>query len=247
MVSLSHRSQGYALLAGSGLEIGALHEPAELPAGATALYLDAVDEARAAAIYPEIDRKRLVKVSFVGDVDQDALLRFPDGAFDFVVANHVLEHLANPVKAVREVFRICREGGMVVISIPDKDFTFDRGRELTPWTHLWSDYVDDTRVVADDHFEGFLRSAAPHVFTEPPENLPIHLRHVRSRREHAHVWNSESFGRFMGACTLALKFSATLRYLSTAAENQIEYFSVWQKGALSPGGSRPNPGTGRSR
>jgi SAM-dependent methyltransferase len=238
MVSLSHRTTGYALLAGKGLEIGALHEPAELPAGATAQYLDAVDEARAAAIYPEIARERLVKVSFVGDVDEDALLQFPDGAFDFVVANHVLEHLANPIKAVREVFRICRHGGMVVIAIPDKDFTFDRGRELTSWAHLWEDYVNDTRVVADDHFEGFLRSAAPHVFAEPPENLPIHIQYVRNRREHAHAWNSESFGRFMRSCCVALRIGATLRYISTAADNQIEYFSVWEKRPALPGRDR---------
>ncbi len=229
MVSLSHRRQGYTFLAGKGLEIGALHEPADLPPGATAQYLDAVDEARAAAIYPEIPREKLVKVSFVGDVDQDALLQFPTGAFNFVVANHVLEHLANPVKAVREVFRICREGGMVVIAIPDKDFTFDRSRELTSWSHLWSDYVNDIQVVDDSHFESFLRSAAPHVFAEPPENLKVHLQYVRDRREHAHVWNSESFGRFMRACSVALKINTTLRYISTAADNQIEYFSVWQK------------------
>jgi SAM-dependent methyltransferase len=235
MVSLTHRCPGYALLSGQGLEIGALNEPAALPPGACAQYLDAVDEAKAAALYPELPKERLVKVSFVGDVDNDALRRFADGAFDFVVVNHVLEHLANPVKAIRDVFRICRDGGAVVIAIPDKDYTFDRERELTSWAHLWSDYVNDTRVVADDHFEGFLRSAAPHVFAEPPEHLDIHIRLSRNRREHAHVWTSASFERFLRACLASLKIGATPRYVSTAAANQIEYFSVWEKA----GGGRP--------
>ncbi len=229
MVPLTHRRLGYALVSGSGLEIGALNEPAGLPAGANVRYFDAVDEARAAALYPEISRERLVKVDFVGDLDSDGLGQFRDGAFDFVVMNHVLEHVANPVKAVREVFRICGKGGIVIISIPDKDYTFDRGRELTSWEHLWSDYVQDVKESGDDHYESFLRSAAPHVFREPPENLKIHIQLSRNRREHAHVWTSQTFEAFLLACFRNLGIEASCRFKSVASENQIEYFSAWQK------------------
>lgn len=230
MTSLEHRQPGYAMLRGQGLEVGALNEPATLPPGATARYFDAIDEAQAAALFPELAKEQLVKVSFLGDLDQGDLRQFPDESFDFVVANHVLEHLANPVRAVRDLFRICRVGGKVVIAVPDRDYTFDRSRDLTTWAHLWADYLNDTRVVADDHYEGFLRSAAPHVFSEPPENLPVHFQFCRSRREHAHVWNSESFDRFLKACLASLKINAIPRYASAAPQNQIEFFSVWEKG-----------------
>jgi SAM-dependent methyltransferase len=229
MVPLTHRGFGYASISGSGLEIGALHEPASIPPGARVQYFDAVSEAQAAELYPEIPRERLVRVDFVADLDNGGLGQFKDGAFDFVIINHVLEHVANPVKAVREVFRICRSGGIVVISIPDKDYTFDRGRELTTWEHLWSDYVGDVRESGDDHYEGFLRSAAPHVFKEPPENLKIHIQLSRNRREHAHVWTSETFGAFLQACFQNLGIDAVCRYRSLAQDNRIEYFSAWQK------------------
>jgi SAM-dependent methyltransferase len=229
MVPLTHRENGYSVLSGSGLEIGALHEPAAIPPGAQVRYLDAVSETQAAALFPEIPRERFVKVSFLGDLDNDGLGQFGDGTFDFVVINHVLEHLSNPVKAVREVFRICRKGGTVIISVPDKDFTFDRGRELTTWEHLWSDYVNDVRISGDDHYESFLRSAAPHVFDEPPENLPIHIQLSRNRREHAHVWNSATFEVFLRDCFRSLGIEARCRYTSKASENRIEYFSVWEK------------------
>lgn len=229
MVPLTHRQGGYAILSGKGLEIGALNEPAVLPEGASVQYLDALTETQAAALFAEIPGGRFVKVGFIGDLDNDGLGQFMDGQFDFIVMNHVLEHVANPVKAVREVFRICRKGGIVVIAIPDKDYTFDRGRELTTWEHLWSDYEGDVRVSGDDHYESFLRSAAPHVFDEPPENLRIHIQLSRNRREHAHVWNSETFERFLRDCFSALNISAALRYRSAAAENSIEYFSAWQK------------------
>jgi SAM-dependent methyltransferase len=229
MNPLTHRKSGYAMLSGDGLEIGALHEPAEMPAGARVRYLDAVDEAQAAKLFPEIPAGRLVKVSFIGDLDNDGLAQFGDGSFDFVVLNHVLEHVANPVKAVREVFRICRGGGRVIIAIPDKDYTFDRGRELTSWEHLWSDYLNDVRESSDEHYESFLRSAAPHVFLEPPENLKIHVMLSRNRREHAHVWTSASFELFLERCLRGLSIDATRLYRSVAPENQIEYFSVWKK------------------
>ena len=136
MTTLDHRQAGYAMLSGQGLEVGALNEPAALPPTATARYFDAIDESQAAALFPELAKEKLVKVSFIGDLDQGGLRQFADDSFDFVVANHVLEHLANPVRAVRDVFRVCRHGGKVVIAVPDRDFTFDRGRDLTTWPIL---------------------------------------------------------------------------------------------------------------
>jgi SAM-dependent methyltransferase len=233
MTPLDHRQAGYAMLTGQGLEVGALNEPAALPPTATVRYFDAIDESKAAALFPELAKELLVKVSFIGDLDQGGLRQFADDSFDFIVANHVLEHLANPVRAVRDLFRICRPGGIVVIAVPDRDFTFDRGRDLSTWAHLWADYLYDTRVVADDHYESFLRSAAAHVFSEPPENLPVHIQICRNRREHAHVWNSKSFERFLRSCLASLKIDAALRYASAAAQNQIEFFSAWEKGSAS--------------
>lgn len=229
MVTLDHRLHGYRLLTGQGLEIGALHEPAPMPAGASVQYFDTLTEAQAAELFKEIPSERLVRVSFLGNLDNDGLRQFADGVFDFVVINHVLEHLANPVRAIEEVFRICRQGGTVILSIPDKEFTFDRGRELTSWEHLWSDYAQGVRENSDEHYISFMRSAAPHVFDEPPENLPLHIAYCRSRREHAHVWNSESFERFVGRCLRELGIPATLVYRSVGRENQIEFFSVWTK------------------
>ena len=233
MVTLAHRQNGYAQLVGAGLEIGALHEPAPVPAGITVRYFDAVDEHKAAQLFPEIPRERFVKVDFVGDLDRDGLAQFGDGGFDFVIINHVLEHVSNPIKVIGELFRICRPGGIVIIAIPDKEYTFDKGRELTSWDHLWSDYRANVTESSDEHYEDFLRSAAPHVFLEPPENLKIHVQLSRNRREHAHVWTSESFERFLAATFGRLKIRARLLYKSVAADNQIEFFSVWEKSAPS--------------
>lgn len=65
-----------------------------------------VVEARA-----EAQRSGVANVSFeVGDVFD---LRFEDGSFDVVHAHQVLQHVGDPVAALREMGRVCRPGGLV--------------------------------------------------------------------------------------------------------------------------------------
>jgi len=41
-----------------------------------------------------------------------------DNEFGIVVCNHILEHLENVVKAMEEIHRICKSGGIIRIEIP---------------------------------------------------------------------------------------------------------------------------------
>jgi SAM-dependent methyltransferase len=224
-----HRDQAYTILSGRGLEIGAFHEPAKLGAQCSVKYFDAIDEREAAALFPEVDPSLFVHVDYKGNLDSEGLAVLPSEAFDFVIINHVLEHVTNPFFAIKEVFRVLKTNGFAVISIPDKRFTFDSKRELTPWEHLWGDYLEHTTVNSDEHYIDFLKSAAPHVFDEPPANLPVHIERVRSRREHAHVWTSESFKAHLSKLLPLLDISAELVKESTAETNHFEYFCIWRK------------------
>lgn len=47
-------------------------------------------------------------------------LPFEDGTFDLVHSNHVFEHLADPLAAAREVFRVLKPGGRVFIEVPNQ-------------------------------------------------------------------------------------------------------------------------------
>lgn len=49
-------------------------------------------------------------------MDLNEELNFPDGSFDVVVSNQVLEHLFFPSEFIREVYRILKEDGYAVIS-----------------------------------------------------------------------------------------------------------------------------------
>jgi SAM-dependent methyltransferase len=74
-------------------------------------------------------RKRPVDVVAPGDQ-----LPFDDGSLDFVFASHVIEHFADPIRALQEWTRVARK--YVVLVVPHRDRTFDRDRELTTTAEL---------------------------------------------------------------------------------------------------------------
>jgi 2-polyprenyl-3-methyl-5-hydroxy-6-metoxy-1,4-benzoquinol methylase len=67
--------------------------------------------------------------------------RLPDGAFDAVTMNHVLEHLHDPVGTLAEVRRILKPGGRLWLATPNLDSPLCRAlgpswRGLEPPRHL---------------------------------------------------------------------------------------------------------------
>ena len=62
-----------------------------------------------------------------------------DASYDAVLASHVIEHLANPLAALREWARVLRPDGRVVVVAPHREGTFDHRRPVTPLTHLVAD------------------------------------------------------------------------------------------------------------
>jgi SAM-dependent methyltransferase len=45
-------------------------------------------------------------------------LTFPDNSFDTVVSTEVLEHVPDPQRAIREMYRVVKPGGYVILSTP---------------------------------------------------------------------------------------------------------------------------------
>jgi ubiquinone/menaquinone biosynthesis C-methylase UbiE len=92
----------------------------------------ALDLARA-----EVARRGLANVTFSsGDVHR---LDLPDDRFDVVHAHQVLQHVADPVQALREMARVCRPGGLVAVRESDyRAFTwFPDSAGLTRWMELY--------------------------------------------------------------------------------------------------------------
>lgn len=73
--------------------------------------IDLVDD------YHSLDiEKRVPDVDFVADIRDMALVR--SGEYDLVLCSQVLEHIAEPDKAIRELIRVLRPGGKLVLTVP---------------------------------------------------------------------------------------------------------------------------------
>lgn len=48
-------------------------------------------------------------------------MSFPDGYFDIFIANHVMEHVGDDLQALREIHRVVRQGGLVILQTPYSD------------------------------------------------------------------------------------------------------------------------------
>lgn len=70
----------------------------------------------------------------VGDV---LALDFPAGSFDVVHAHQVLQHIADPVAALREMVRVCRPGG--VVAARDGDYGGFVWHPANPGLDRWNE------------------------------------------------------------------------------------------------------------
>ena len=80
-----------------------------------------------------------------------------DGAFDCVICNHIMEHVEDDRKALKEIFRILRRGGWGVILSPvelerEKTFEDDSITDREERTRIFGQY-DHRRIYGRDYTE----------------------------------------------------------------------------------------------
>lgn len=178
------RSIAARYLSGSGIELGALHQPLATPPGVRVRYVDRIAEEGLRRQYPELSRLRLVPVDVVDDAER--LAAFEDRSVDFVIANHLIEHTQDPIGALENWVRVVRPGGVVYLAVPDKRHTFDRDRPVTPLDHLIRDHAGRPEPSRRAHFEEWVRL----VDHTPDEDVDSRVEALLDMDYsiHFHVW-----------------------------------------------------------
>lgn len=89
--------------------------------------------------------------------EADTLYKIQDNKYDFVLSSHCLEHIANPLKALKNWARVINTGGHLLVLIPWHLFCFDHIRPITPFKHLQEDF--EKNITEDDmtHLSEFLK------------------------------------------------------------------------------------------
>ena len=84
-------------------------------------------------------------------------LPFRDGAVDFVFSSHVIEHFADPLRALEEWRRVARR--KVVLVIPHRDRTFDAARPLSTVQELLDRHSQGFTSEEDRHWSVWTRES----------------------------------------------------------------------------------------
>jgi SAM-dependent methyltransferase len=153
------------LRGGRGLEVGGpsalFREDGLLPVYPVLSSIDGVQWASDTAWHaldpsegycPEGARRGSLRI--VDDVD---LSDVQSDSYDVVFSSHVIEHIANPLRALAAWQRVTRPGGFLLIVVPHMEGTFDHRRQVTSLEHLIGDR--DRGVAEDDltHLDETLR------------------------------------------------------------------------------------------
>ncbi|MGD0780411.1 MAG: methyltransferase domain-containing protein [Dehalococcoidales bacterium] len=140
VIVLDREIIAHIYIKGIGIEVGALNLPLKVPKSTIVKYVDKFSTSQLRQRYPEIAPTEIVNVDIIDD--GECLKTISDGSQDFVIANHFLEHCQNPIGATFNMLRVLRCDGILYMAIPDKRFTFDCDRPVTPTRHLLDDYKD---------------------------------------------------------------------------------------------------------
>jgi SAM-dependent methyltransferase len=218
------RDIAFQYLSGEGIEVGALHAPLEVPAGVKVHYVDRMSVSDLRKQYPELAAVNLVEADIVDN--GETLSSIPDNSWDFVIANHMIEHCQNPICTLENFLRVLKPGGIVYMGVPDKRHTFDIDRPLTSLDHLIRDYKEGPEWSKLGHYEEFIK-----LVDKPPED------HVAARIQqlldidysiHFHVWTSETFPEVLEYCQKQLGFCFTIEF---SQENSMEVIMILRKTA----------------
>lgn len=111
----------------------------------------AVDRAPAAVALAQEAARAAGATNVVTQVADVLTLPFADGAFDVVHAHQVLQHLTDPVAALREMRRVTRPGGVVAVRDADYAATtwFPASAGLDEWLALYHEVTEASRTEAD--------------------------------------------------------------------------------------------------
>ena len=94
----------------------------------------------------------------LADVKADICnLPFKDNQYDVILCNHVLEHIPDDTKAMQELYRILKPGGMAILQIPQdlkREVTFadDTITDQKERAKIFGQY-DHVRIYGRDYFD----------------------------------------------------------------------------------------------
>lgn len=222
VLRLGRRRFAQGCFQGNGIEIGALDSPFPVSPGVSVTYVDRLNTDELCHHYPELNPNDLVPVELVDDGEQ--LSAVQSESQDFVIACHFLEHCQDPIGAINTWLRILRQGGIVLLVVPDKRFTFDRNRPITRLPHHLRDALEGPSVSRSQHYLEWVHFIEESTGEEAVQRAA--QLESTSYSIHFHVWDFTAFRALLEHCILSTNTPATLLQIG---RNRSENLAIIRK------------------
>lgn len=124
--------------------------------------------------------------------DATDLKQIKSGSYDFLLSCNTIEHIANPLKAVKEWLRVLKSAGILIVVAPRKESNFDHRRPLTSFDHLKLDFKNNIGEDDQTHLEEILKL---HDLSLDPDSGTIEqfkqrcLKSAENRALHHHLFD----------------------------------------------------------
>jgi SAM-dependent methyltransferase len=127
-------------------------------------------------------------------LDGTDLSKIPTEKYDLICSSHVIEHIANPIKALYEWKRVLKKNGSFIIIVPNHLKTYDRKRPVTLISHLIKDYDNNVNEDDNTHLEEIINLhdlSIDSTVSSFEEHKARTLDNANRRIAHHHVFDRE--------------------------------------------------------
>ena len=136
--------------------------------------------------------------------DAVSLTSIEDEVYDFLFASHCYEHIANPIKSMLEWIRVIKNGGYIILILPEKSTCFDHKRSISSFETLKNQY---SKNVAEDDLTSLPEILRNHDLSlDPPagnfEQFTLRsLDNFNNRCLHHYVYSIDLLKEVIDYCT----------------------------------------------
>lgn len=149
---------------------------------------------------------------FIADTTDLSIIA--DNSYDFLISSHVIEHIADPIKALNEWKRVVKPAGFLLIIAPNMNFTYDRNRLLTKLDHIINDFKNHTNESDSTHFEEVIKMhdlSNDSTVNSYEEHVKRTLDNLNTRIVHHHTFNMKLLIKLLEYCDFKIISNQSVR------------------------------------